>query len=1115
MQNTSHKLTPLAALVALFVAGCGGGSSDVGVAGTSGDFLVLRSDPPNNANLFLNEPINVDFTNLIDIKSANFDAVSFAVFDLNMNPLTEPVSGTFHMARSPGDNSAGRRLQFRPTFPKSDTYDDGGFKPGRIYFVQMVEGNHHTGVGLRDMGNKGLKVPFTFAFTTADGTTPSQLFRDTKVGGPRRTGVTITPRDPQTFQVALNELGQQQVEIRLQFDQPLNPNSANVPFKVDLDPVVRDQSKRGRIFLEYDSRLSKDLWIPAEVDLERNELDGATVVLRPIGILPNNATIRVIVESTLEDMSGESNVNDAAYDRVFDTFETDSSYELRFDAVVEDFTDASQLDLEAPFLEPLAEMLPGAIKANFDFEGKDTNLRYEPNTPEVILNTDFTQITPKGAPKINVSGGVFEFRSVTIPEGVTVKATGSKPMVWLVLEDFTVKGRLLSDGGEGMRVDTINSANFPTAGGIGGAGGGNGGDASTNTKGRSLTGGTGFGPGQVPGGGGQGGQIFCSGSCGRGSGGGGGSMATKGDPWYKAKASGTRAFVQQKGQGGYGCNGSSGATSRTLPGGLPGPIIFKDPQVDNNFWGSAVNVWLQKRVTGELENPLGGAGGGGGGDYSLSGCNVSDPNFANDDKGGGGGGGGGIIIIKALGSIKIDTNGLISVNGGNGGGGAWAGANSRGGGGGSGSGGMIVLMAGVSIDIVIHGQIGSTSARTATYAGNNFDFCLSADGGAGLTALFTGGIVSKYVPFPSASSRDSTPSGALGGQGVIQLMAPPGTPGTTNVDGTNTVLDDNIHFHVGSLNSAKVEGTRKMELLAWRGMPDANGQMRDDDGKAISIGDDEGDMRPTPHLAPAPFGSRSRARRKWVDLGASVRRIVASSTGDSLPGGVYDPGAGKIGEDFGPQPFFAGTDVGVPTDPRYGFVRYENDGQGGVRIVHTPVVTGEVDSAQSTAVHKGQNVYEVRLKTSVLGSQIDRYSHYTAQLLTNGAVRGEFRILGHNDNTLYLFRDNALAADDSLPTDITDVKVLDKFFYVFTGAVEGFPQTYSSSKDNLAPRGNVQIGFAFHKDPGKPDLSTPGEDQNRFPKRLGTFVYNLNSASAVEAIRAQHLRYMRWDILFD
>ncbi|MHC4898092.1 MAG: Ig-like domain-containing domain [Planctomycetota bacterium] len=1099
--------TWVAASIGALLASCGSGGGGSGtIVDPSGEFIVLRSAPPNNGNLFLNEPISVDFSNGVNIKTASFDAISFAVSDLNGIPLTEPVAGTFHLLASPGDAQAGRRLQFRPTFPKSDTFDDGGLKPGRIYRVQLVEGNRHTGLGLRDLADRGLDRPLSSSFSTAAGTTPSQLFRDTKAGGPHRSGLTITPRDPGTGEVPLNELGQQGVEIRLMFDQPLNPSSANVPVRLDLDPVNRDESKRGRIFLVYDGRSGKNIWIPAEVDLERNDLDGATVVLRPVGILPNNATIRIIVESTLEDMSGESNVNDAAYERVFGSFQTDASYELRFDAVVEDFTDASRLDLEAPFLEPLAEVIPGAIRGNFDFEGKDTNLRYEPTTPVVILNTDFTQITPKGAPKFNVTGGVFEFRSVTIPVGVTIRGTGSKPMVWLVLEDFVVKGRLLCEGGQGQSVNAISSANVPSPGGVGVCGGGNGGQGSPNTAGRSPRGETGFGPGQVPGCGGEGGQIACVSGCTNGSGGGGGSFATKGDPWFKAKASGT-TFPQQNGNGGPGC------PNRSLPGGRPGSLAFRDGRVDNDFWGSAVSVWRQQRITGELEKPIGGQGGGGGGDQSITGC-ANNPNWANDQKGAGGGGGGGVIIIKALGSIKVDRTGLISVAGGNGGGGAWAGSNIVAGGGGGGSGGMIVLMAGRSIDLVVHGADNVSQIGQATYAGNNFDFGLSADGGVGLLTAFTGSITSKYVPFPNANARNR-PTGGMGGMGVIQLMAPPGSPGTANVDGTNTVLDDNINFLVGSLASGeRVTDQNKMALLAWRGIPDENGILRDDNGVIVDIGDNDGDMRPSPVLMPPAFGPRSRMRGKWQDRGVVVRHMTTTG-GDGVAGGVNVQPGMKVNDDFGPQQFFAATDVSSPASARYGFIAYEDDGQGGVRIKHSTVASGSIAAAKASAVHKGQSVYEVHLTQSVLGSQQDRYAHYAAQLLAGSTVRGEFRILGHDASTLYLQTDNQLSADDSLPGDITSVRVLDKFFYVFTGNVQGFPETYVDGAGARTPTANIQIGFAFHRDPARPDLSTSGEDQNRFPKRLGTFLYDMNSPAAVEAIRSQHMRYVRWDLLFD
>ena len=71
----------------------------------------------------------------------------------------------------------------------------------------------------------------------------------------------------------------------------------------------------------------------------------------------------------------------------------------------------------------------------------------------MILNTDFTQITPVNGPPINVAGGVFQFRNVSISAGVTVKGTGSNPMVWLVTNDFTIDGLLTVQGEDGHWVN--------------------------------------------------------------------------------------------------------------------------------------------------------------------------------------------------------------------------------------------------------------------------------------------------------------------------------------------------------------------------------------------------------------------------------------------------------------------------------------------------------------------------------------------------------------------------------------------------------------------------------------------------------------------------------------
>src|SRR5688572_26708720 len=80
---------------------------------------------------------------------------------------------------------------------------------------------------------------------------------------------------------------------------------------------------------------------------------------------------------------------------------------------------------------------------------------FSPTSRLVVLNTDFTQVTTANCGVLNVTGGVFQFRNVRIPQGVTVSGTGSKPMIWIVTGDFVVEGELTVRGGNGARVDTL------------------------------------------------------------------------------------------------------------------------------------------------------------------------------------------------------------------------------------------------------------------------------------------------------------------------------------------------------------------------------------------------------------------------------------------------------------------------------------------------------------------------------------------------------------------------------------------------------------------------------------------------------------------------------------
>lgn len=1096
---------------AALLAGCSGGGS-TGDVRTGGQFVVLSTEPSDNAQLFLNDAIRVDFSNPVDFDSVDLSTFSFQVLDQLGNTVAEPVAGRFEIGTSPGDAEPGRRLLFIPRLPTNDLYTNGGFRPGRTYRVELVGGNRVNGTVLRDRNGRALAQPRTFQFTTSDGTTPAQLFRNTAPGGPRRAAFEVTPT-PDATGVVLNKLGSPPVELRLRFDQPLNPSSTNVPVAIDINPLTRNRSNRGRIYLEYDDPdYGDNWWIPAEVELESNEVEGATVLLRPLGVLPNNARIEVIVERTLEDISGESNVANVAFERVFAQFQTKRAYEQQFDGLVDDFLTSSLVDLTAAFSEPVAEVGPGYIKAGFDFGGSTTGAEFEPTAPLTVLNTNFTQVTPKTGAPFNVSGGVFNFRNVRIPLNKTVQGQGTNPMVWLVSGRFEVFGTLSVRGGDGERVNTSSNANVPKAGGDGVCGGGDGGDGSPSATSRDLAGGTGNGPLQAPNRGGVGGQLACTAGCNRGAGGGGGALSTQGDPNYKQKlappgtvtiGTGTPppqnvypVFAQQIGIGGNGCIGGAGTVTRVLDGAVPGPTVFSDARNDNNFWGVGVRYDTNLRITGELSVPIGGGGGGGGGDFSYNdNCGDVDPNFENDSSGGGGGGGGGVLVVKALGPIIIgdgvNDGGNINADGGNGGGGEPSASSGRGGGGGGGAGGMVVLMSADHIEINARGAGGSYR-----YAQNNYDFSISADGGVCRTGTTAPVIQGKYPASGTAinatfrTTYDSAPLGGFGGMGIVQLMTP---PGDNLVDMTNTVLDDNIKVFQAGM---ELMGSQKQAMLAWRGFPNQIGQGVDDGGAVITIGDDEGDIRPSPTLLPVPFASKSRLRSIWIDTGATARR---GDGDDGLPRSIIDP----TGTLRGPRYEWAGVNSTAGSEA-LGYASFAV-AQSVARVVYpTAVAPLDILATNANATFLGKPAYRVQLSQPIPGDLADRYSQYTAELLAqDSTVVGSFRILSHTSTELVLSTE-----EGPLPTSAVRARVRAKFFEVFTNGAEGLGPTYLGNGGLRVPRANVRFGFAFHQDPADPSAE-------RYPPTPGSFTYELSLADVQETIRQLNAPFVQWDIVFD
>ncbi|MBL8737920.1 MAG: hypothetical protein JNL12_15915 [Planctomycetes bacterium] len=1135
------SLATLAALAACSGSGSGSATTTTGDTRTGSDFLVFKTDPVNGGAVFLNDPIAIDFSSEVDLDSASLLSMNFQALDQLGNPVTELVTGTFLISKRPGDENPGRRLLFLPRLASNNTYDNGGLRSGRSYLVQLVGGSGANTV-LRSRAGKPLAQPVTFTFTTREGTQPAQLFRNPRSGGPTRTGFEVS-NAADLNNVHLGLFGNPPLEVRLHFDQALNPNDTNIPVNLDTSPLVRNPLNRGNIFLEYDDpERGLGTWIPADVEIERNDLTGSTVVLRPLGVLPNNAEIRVIVEASVEDVAGESNLGQPSYNRVFASFRTEADYQQRWNGLVEDFRSSDSIDFGATFPEGQAEYGPGYLRAGFAFEGNGTDSSYRPTSAEVVLNTSFTQIVPEAGLPFSVSGGVFNFKNVTIPQGVTVIGTGPNPMVWLCSGNFTVAGTLTVRGGAGARVDTLNSANFAKAGGVAGPGGGNGGDGTPLAGQRDARGGAGRGPLQAAGKGGRGGYLACVSGCytgsgyngsGGGSGGGGGTFATQGDPNWRGTITGggnpnvpptaNTRFQQRFGYGGSGCSGGAGTRMGTgiLNGGEPGDLVFTDARSDNNFWGSAINLNRNLRITGELTVPAGGGGGGGGGDTSSNfNCTAFGGDPTNDYSGGGGGGGGGVVIVKALGEITITASGNINANGGNGGGGEQVGACGEAGGGGGGAGGLVVLMSATRIVIEAHGSAtgnryvyGSPSTTSTTefpFLGNDYSFAISADGGLTTTGDFSTPFISAKYPFTSGGTMlsgdeyDSNPTGGLGGMGVVQLMVPPGENLT---DGTNTRLDDNIVFRLPN-SSVDLTGRQKEQLLAWRGFPNAAGQLVSDGNVALNIGSNEGDIRPSPILMPVPFSAKTRARSKWIDTGASQRRQVTAA--DGFPRGL-DTSSGAL---TGPRYEFAGLDLANASP---GYVSYTSLGSGGVRIDYPVAVPATpIASLTAGATFMGQQAYRLTLASGSL--EPNRYVQYEAELLSaTNDVLASYRIMSHDARELLLD-----LGEDLLPTTATQARIVAKFFKVLTDGAEGLGGVRQSIPVGggaavAIPISNVRIGFALHHDP----KLTAG----RFPTSQQDFLYDFNSPAFlawlnntnpnVNPLPGVMPRYIQWDVTFD
>lgn len=894
----------LAAAALALLASCSGGSGGGGAA----NFGIESINLPANSTWQINRPIKITFTQPVDFQTVSLNTINIRAVGGG------PSAGEFYL-ESP------TVVVFQPRCPTLDDLSDAGLQPGGVLYELNVLGiDKKAPLTVKSTSGVGLSQGDVRTFVTPDSTLALDLFFDSKVGPPIPIVRTNSPSDLKVdasyielggdpankvyFRIDSNGVGQldplqtlplnrlselpEQVALMLHFNQAVDPSSANL-----------DAS---RLSWQFDAAATggPPQWtnLSTEIELVANCTQfGALIRIEPLGILPPDTDLRVVVAPEFSDIVGQINLLSQSSFAQAATDPAPVAPAPLPDEFLDTYASKADLDETAGFAEPPAVVLDGKLSASFSFTGTGgVNGEFDWRVPAgqtLIFNTDSQNIV--GGPNfisqynVTVIGGVVDVRNMRVEAGGTLKVQGTKPLTILASGFVEILGTIDIRGSDSQGVVTLNTTSIPEPGATGVAGGGRGGTGSPLTTSSSPKGGNGFGAFNSADGGGIGGETGWTNTdqqldSRRGSGGGGGSFgANQAQTGAASLGTWDQSFIGLDGEKGFdnkATNANGASTGLPGPfGGAAGPQPFADASPSNNFWGQAVVG--SSLVLGELKKPWAGAGGGAGGDAAFVSGGGTFPaipfNPLGDEKGGSGGGGAGSLQIMALGNIVFGINGKIISRGGSGGGGENTSFLNRvGGGGGGGSGGHVILQTSGVIDMSLSAGPGTTANTLGTMLGG----ILASGGQGGAGKLDVGGATLELT------GKVDTPP--------LFDACPPALNGVAYpTTGTNGCR--------GHVDGAGGDGSPGIVQLHT---PDGLASVLLPAGKTI------GDViKPKPlffdgsgRLVPS-FGQFSRAQSDWIPLGeggfeessGTFDSVTFAFEGvDPLTGLVLDDGAGGV-----------------------------------------------------------------------------------------------------------------------------------------------------------------------------------------------------------------------------
>ncbi len=843
-RTAASSLLRLAPFPLVLFAACGGG----GTSPALGGFQLVSISAPEGAILPINQPIELVFNG--DVDPASIVAGS----TIQVRSIDGSGADAFYTIGFKRDAATGLEVRstliVQPFCPLLDDLSDAGFQPGGVHYQLFVPGET-SGAPFTIQSELGesLEIAQTRSFFTPDSTEPGEVFFDPVVGGPdfvaAETFVRLGNGDeiPFVFTGSSHELPQA-LPLNLYSDA-----ASRVEFLVQLDQPVSPSAQNlddDRVRLEF--LAAGGSWQPLQtrVELEKNcPIDGPGALLRltPEGILPQASELRVRLLASFEDLGGEKTGGQTDF---FAPTETVAFASLAppgdaADELLFDFVDDSLQDVDAVFDTPVADWKDGTLTSAFDFQG--TGGPGGDFDWHVDANIQFS------TDSAFISGGPDGVKTTEVPvvggvvdvEDLWIKSSGSLRIVGSKPLTILATGEVRFDGTlnvSGLNAKKVGTLFTPNQPEVGAPGVASGGKGG---DGSFLT------SASTPSGGVGEGPFGIANAGGRG-----------GDACYDGSTTVDLRRAAGGGGGRFGPDvtggdvgliampgadghplGTSGKTGMPPPnGGLPGPGPFLDGDPGNDFFGKR-GVF----VAGEL-------------------VDIVPGELAIPWAGAGGGAGGDSVNASVFPTVPfalpyIDKKG--------------AGA---GGGGGQvriialgrivfGPGGRIVCDGGIgnvgesaSFGVMVGGSSGGGSGgHVILESATQIDF---TDGGGDLVAEYVSARGGLGGP---GKSPEGWSTGGNGGPGVIQLHVPEADPAQA------------VGFGPGAAIRLPASATDLSDVTAPAGVV----------------------LIPT-------FGARSKARSRWIPLGAAAE----------LPTG----GAGAVFFRFdGTDPDDQSTDAGKVAAP--------------------------------------------------------------------------------------------------------------------------------------------------------------------------------------------------------